>query len=197
MVTRTHVVLALLFAGGCSRAPHAPPKKADLRIEEHTVTYAGTRLSLGSPLGEWKRAFGEPSRFVDRDGGIHIWDDLGLAVSLRTRFPASDPHVAALRIFFAARDVDFWPHHVYAGAVTFVQKSDEAGQPDVVATLDAKTGAPELQKQHVSTRYGYPYLSNFVEVRFVPSPSNDRGLELCSVRVDPTVVRLPWEGAGP
>ena len=187
----------VLVTGGCPKGTPHSPTTGDLRIEEHMVTYHGARLALGSPLGEWKRALGEPSRYVDRDGGIFVWDELGLAVSLRTRFPASDPRVAALRIFFAPRDVDFRPRHVYPGAVTFVQKGDEPGQPDVVATLDANTGASGLKQQRVSARYGYPYLSQFVEVRFIPSPENDSGLELCSVRIDPAAVRLPWEGDGP
>jgi hypothetical protein len=79
------------------------------RVEGNTVIYKGARLVLGTKLEGWKRAFGEPSRYVDRAGGIYVWDDLGLAVSLRYPYPQDDPHVAALRIFFLPREVDFWP----------------------------------------------------------------------------------------
>lgn len=185
---------AILLVAGCGHwfAPLAD--RTELRIDENIVTYKGIRLMLGAKLGEWKRAFGEPSRYIDRAGGIYVWDDLGLAISLRLPFPHSDPHVAALRIFFAPRDVDFWPRSVYQGAVTFVQPSDPPGGRPVVATLNATTTLIDLAtQQHVSTRYGYPNLSPYTVVRFAARPLDNAPIELCSVQIDPTVVRLPWE----
>ena len=186
----------VLLAAGCGRWPVLPADPPPLRIDENTVTYKGMRLTLGTKLDEWKRAFGEPSRYVDRAGGIYIWDDLGLAVSLRQPFPRSDPHVAALRIFFTPRDVDFWPRSVYRGSVTFVQTSDPPGSRSVVAMLNATTTLLDLAtQQHVSTRYGYPNLSPYTVVRFAARPLDDGPLELCSVEIDPTYERLPWEPA--
>jgi hypothetical protein len=183
-----------LFLAACRHRTLPSADTADIRVEEYTVTYKGQRLTLGAPLAEWQRAFGEPSRYVDRDDGIQIWDHLGLAVSLRTPFPAGDPRVVALRIFFTQRDVDFWPRHAYAGSVVFVQEGEEPGQPNVVTVIDAKTTSSELIRQHVSARYGFPGLSNYTRLRFIPHRVDEVGLELFSVEIGSDSVLHPWNG---
>ncbi|HEY8210132.1 MAG TPA: hypothetical protein VIG99_21750 [Myxococcaceae bacterium] len=196
MVTRALCAALLLGAGACTSPAPAPEPEPELRVEGNTVIYRGRRLVIGTKLTEWKRAFGDPSRYVDRDGGIYVWDDRGLAVSLRYPFPQGDPHVAALRIFFVPREVDFWPRSVFRGGVAFAQEAEEPGGPPVLATLRAGVTAFDLEHhQHLSTRYGFPNLSPYTVLRF--APSGGIGLELCSVQVDPRAVRLPWEAPPP
>lgn len=182
------VGVVLTVAAGCDRGHRggATMAPAELTIDEDVVTFRGARLRLGSPLSEWKRALGEPSRYVDRFGGIYVWDDLGLTVSLRALFPANDPHVAGLRIFFAPRAVDLWPRAVFRGAITFIQRGVEPGAVPVIARIDAGTTASDLQhREHVATFYGYPALSRFTTARFSGRGGElrDGPIELCSVRI--------------
>ena len=191
---RTALVLAGLLLAGCWRRPSPPRPRPELRIEEYQVIYHGLRLTLGTSLDEWKQAFGEPSRYVDRDGGIFVWDDLGVAVSLRRIFPLEDPHVSALRIFFAPRDVDFWPRTVFRGAVEFVQQPENPNRPPVVALLDGTTTGGHLEsRQHLSWRYRLPRLSDYTALRFTRKGYPDGFIELLSVEVDPRNVIAPWE----
>jgi hypothetical protein len=207
MVNRAHRLLivltglglaaGLLLVGCRGKAPPGP----ELRIEEHTVIYRGTRLEPGMALGQWKRALGEPSRHVDRDCGIYIWDDLGLAVSLLRRFPASDPHVALLRVFFVPRNVDFWPRKPFAGTVraTFVEHDGGVNRDNhrtVTATFRAGTTYSEVaDRQDVR-----PSLSRYIHVRFLGQPSDRGPIEILSVGIEPGMYHLPWEvpdgGAG-
>jgi hypothetical protein len=188
-------VLAGLLLAGCWRRPSPPRARPELRIEEYQVIYRGFRLTLGTSLEEWKQAMGEPSRYVDRDGGIFVWDGLGMAVSLRRIFPLKDPHVSALRIFFASRDVDFWPRTVFRGAVELVQQPENPNQPPVVGLIDSSTTLRSLDfRKRLYTRYSFPTFSNYTTVRFSGNGDYPDGfIDLLSVEVDPHDVRLPWE----
>jgi len=178
----------------CARTLPAAPPAADLRVEEQDVVYHGTRLTLGSPLDAWTRAFGETPRYVDRDGGIFVWDNLGLAVTLRRTFPASDPHVAALRVFFVARDVDLWPRTAFRGAVEVVQKPDGAAQAATALRLDRTATRAGLSVPGVDRgRLGLPYLTSFTVLRFASGHDQEGALEVLSVAVDPGAVKLPWK----
>jgi hypothetical protein len=153
------------------------------------------RLTLGTSLNEWKQAFGEPSRYVDRDGGIFVWDDLAMAVSLRPIFSLEHPHVSALRIFFAPRDVDFWPRTVFRGSVELVQQPENPSHPPVVALLEGTSTSWDLSAhQKLSTHYGFPHLSNYAVARFAGKSGSDRPLEMLSVEIQSRQsVHLPWE----
>jgi len=191
------LLLTVCFPGclaACARTLPAAPPAADLRVEEQHVVYRGIKLTLGSPLDEWTRAFRETPRYVDRDGGIFVWDNLGLAVTLRRTFPASDPHVAALRVFFVARDVDLWPRTAFRGAVEVVQKPNGAGETATSLRLDRAATRAGLSVPGVDHgRLGLPYLTSFTVLRFASGHGHDGALELLSVAVDPGAVKLPWE----
>lgn len=192
---RTALALAGLFLVGCWRRPSPTRPRPELRIEEYQVIYHGLRLTLGTSLDEWKQALGEPSRYVDRDGGIFVWDDLGMAVSLRPIFLLKYPHVSALRIFFAPRDVDFWPRTVFRGSVELVQQPENPNQPPVVALLDASSTSFDLSAhQKLSTHYGFPHLTNYTVARFAGKRPLEGPLELLSVEIlTRQSVQLPWE----
>jgi hypothetical protein len=183
-----------LSSVACKRK--APPEP-DLRIEDHTLFYRGERLEPGMALGEWKHALGEPSRYVDRDGGIYVWDDLGLAVSLLRRFPASDPHVALLRIFFSPRSADFWPHQVYRGTIraTYRMTVSESGYgPSVQRQGTAAFHAGITHAELFDQEQANPGGTRYIQLRFAGQPADNGPLELLSFGIDPGMHALPWEG---
>jgi hypothetical protein len=192
---RAALVLAGLLLTACSQRPSPPRPRPELRIEEYQVIYRGFRLTLGTSLDEWRQALGEPSRYVDRDGGIFVWDDLGMAVSLRPIFVLKYPHVSALRIFFAPRDVDFWPRTVFRGSVELVQQPEDPNHPPVVALLDATSTSFDLSAhQKLSTHYGFPHLTNYTTARFAGERGLEGPLELLSVEIlGRGTVQLPSE----
>jgi hypothetical protein len=188
------VAFSCLLIAGCARTSPATRPTPSLRIEEQQVVYRGTRLTLGSRLDAWKRAFGEPSRLVDRDGGIFVWDELGLAVTLRRTFPMSDPHVASLRVFLAPRKVDLWPRAPFRGVVEVVDRQGGATSPTTSTLLDASTTRAKLiARPEGAGRFGLPYLTSFTILRFADQPSGDGALVLVSVAIDPDAIKLPWE----
>jgi hypothetical protein len=79
------------------------------------LTIDGVPMRFGAPLAEWKRVLGEPSRRLDRAGGVQVWDDAGLFVVMQAAFPESDPHVAAVWFAMAPREGDMWPARPFAG----------------------------------------------------------------------------------
>jgi hypothetical protein len=176
------VLVVSLGVAACFRGEQPPDATPMLRIEGASLLFGGAALPLGAKLQAWSTVLGPPTRFVDRDGGIYVWDGLGMMAGLDLEFPASDPHVAALHVVFRHRDVDFWPRTPFRGRVDFVQEAVGAGARGVTGALDADTTMASIQRAGLSWRDSYPSLSRHTSLRFAPARHDGGTLEVCTVQ---------------
>ena len=79
--------------------------QATIKIDSCGLSYKGKKLELGVPISEWEKILGKPDRefivYLEKDKGIYVWDDLGIAVD---NFQNGDGKVAWFYIFFLNLD---------------------------------------------------------------------------------------------
>jgi hypothetical protein len=183
------IAVVALGAVACGRHSAVVVATPEIRTLDGAVTFGDTPpLTLGSKLEAWTKVLGPPSRHVDRAGGIDVWDQRGLALFWCTRFGATDPHVAALWIFFESRDVDFWPRVPYRGRIGYarnngLEKPARLGPDGASPTIGPDTTTSDLT--------AYPEVSAFLTVH--GSPSRHDRFEYAAFHVDPDGCRLPVE----
>ncbi|WP_394821374.1 hypothetical protein [Pendulispora albinea] len=127
------MLLPALFAFAACRSQNTALAESRLSvdIDKGMLTVNGARMQFDAPLDEWKRVLGPSSRFVDRAGGLEVWDDLGLFVGMSYSHPKSDPHVRMIWFALQPASADMFPRKPFEGSVrvngvSFSKMSKEA-----------------------------------------------------------------------
>ncbi len=77
-----------------------------IKIDSCGLYYKGQRLDLGTPISEWEKILGKPSRSFlayhdEFNAGSFVWDDLGISID---NFQNGDGKVANVYVYFINLD---------------------------------------------------------------------------------------------
>lgn len=107
---------------GCSptskvQADHVVAFQNQLKLHDDTLVLNGKPLILGASVKSWSNILGISPRYVDRAGGMWVWDSLGILVTAKHSDTGLTRHVASCWVLLRHRDVDFWPRQIYSGKI--------------------------------------------------------------------------------
>jgi hypothetical protein len=171
--------------------------QATIKVDSCGLYYKGQRLDLGTPLSDWEKVLGKPSRKFEAildsfHSGTLTWDDKGIAID---NFENGDGTVASIRIFFLNLDSP----EGKSGQLNYARDWQEFTQEWKNNTLknknftldENKKRVEEVEKENSPKNFIYPFTvyKGFINLHGFPVGAGMKVKEINSYRQD-----LPFSG---
>jgi|GEM_PF-5935862 len=193
------------FAAGCAHNHLSPPPPpAEKPPPENTLQnsvphraaihgdvfdWDGSPLKIGEPLSKWFQTLGNPNRFVNRAGGMWVWDSLGLVVMGKYSDTGSTPisvrHAGCLWMLVQPMQDSSWPRKAFTSPLAMTlghQGNPGADQPLLLGPsdwrsdtlkLDGRATLAQIRGSRSAWPLGFPTFSNRVSFRFSGTADED------------------------
>ena len=167
-----------------------------IKIDSCGLYYKGQRLDLGTPISEWKKILGKPSRSFlayhdEFNAGSFVWDDLGISIE---NFQNGDGKVANVYIYFINLDSP----EGKAGQLNYAREFESADnivkrnmENGVSLISDERKKEIEIENKEKIKEFIYPFATykGYVNLHGFPIGAGMNVAEINSYRKD-----LPYSG---
>jgi len=156
--------------------------QAVIKIDSCGLYYKGHRLDLGTPITEWKKVLGEPSRDTNL---AFVWDDLGIAID-DWQNEGELGKVAAVYIFFINLDSPEGKTGQLNYARSWQEIDEKNYEPPLPKELLSKLKAENAPKNFI---YPFTVYKGYVNLHGFPVGAGMKVAEINGYRKD-----LPFSG---
>lgn len=196
MVKFYKIVFLVIVSLNASCQDMKPQKKINLseaimKIDSCGLYYKGKRLDLGTPVSDWEKVLGKPSRNTNL---ALVWDDLGIAID-DWQNEGERGKVAAVFIFFTNLDSS----EGKAGQLNYARGREERTEEWKNNMLNDPSGSydenkrmvDEILEENAPENFIYPFTtySGYVNLHGFPIGGGMDVSEINSYRKD-----LPYSG---
>lgn len=204
MIKKIRIIIIVLFVAILNThcQDMKPQKKiniseATMKIDSCGLSYKGKRLDLGTPVSDWEKVLGKPTRkftaYHDEfNAGSYIWDHLGISIE---NFQNNDGKVAYVYIFFVNIDSP----EGKAGQLNYARgyaEITEEWKKNILENVnysieENKVRLQKIEQENAPENFIYPFTiySGYVNLHGFPVGTGMDVSEINSYRKD-----LPYSG---
>nr|WP_315238894.1 hypothetical protein [uncultured Flavobacterium sp.] len=196
MINKIKVVILLLTilniqCQNSKKGINTDLSQTTIKIDSCGLYYKGQRLDLGTPISDWEKVLGKPTRNTNL---ALVWDNLGIAID-DWQNEGEKGKVAALYIFF----INLNSKEGKSGELNYAREHEEITEEWKKNILDDKSSSIEenkmrlknLEKKNAPKNFIYPFTlyKGYVNLHGFPVGAGMKVAEINSYRKD-----LPYSG---